>query len=45
MTQIAEQLMQLVGRDVFGESALVGDTRWAGSYGVNADFIARDNCR
>ena len=33
------------GRDVFGESAMVGDERWAGSYGVHADFIARDNCR
>ena len=39
------QLITCVGRDVFGESALIGDMRWAGSYGVNADYIARDNCR
>jgi hypothetical protein len=32
-------------RDVFGDSALVGDLRWAGTYGVSGDFIARDNCR
>ena len=23
---------------------MVGDERWAGSYGVDADFVARDNC-
>jgi hypothetical protein len=32
-------------RDVFGDCALVGDSRWAGTYGVSGDFIARDNCR
>ena len=32
-------------RDAFGDSALVGDQRWAGTYGVSGDFIARDNCR
>ncbi len=32
-------------RDVFGDCALVGDNRWAGTYGVSGDFIARDNCR
>ena len=32
-------------RDVIGDSALVGDPRWAGSFGVSGDFIARDNCR
>ncbi len=32
-------------RDVFGDCALIGDGRWAGSYGVSGDFIARDNCR
>jgi hypothetical protein len=32
-------------RDVFGDCALVGDLRWAGTYGVSGDFIARDNCR
>ena len=32
-------------RDVFGECALIGDSRWAGTYGVCGDFISRDNCR
>ncbi len=32
-------------RDVFGDCALVGDLRWAGTFGVSGDFIARDNCR
>ena len=31
-------------RDVVGDCARVGDERWAGSYGVEADFVARDNC-
>ena len=35
----------LLLRDVFGDCALVGDHRWAGTYGVSGDFIARDNCR
>ena len=30
---------------MFGDCALVGDARWAGTYGVDGDFIARDNCR
>jgi hypothetical protein len=30
---------------VFGDCALVGDERWAGTYGVSGDYIARDNCR
>jgi hypothetical protein len=36
---------EIIGRDVFGDSALVGDFRWAGTFGVSGDFIARDNCR
>ena len=31
-------------RDAFGESSIVGDKRWAGSYGVNIDFVARSHC-
>ena len=30
---------------MFGDCALVGDERWAGTYGVSGDYIARDNCR
>ncbi len=31
-------------RDSIGSSAIVGDPRWAGAYGVEADFIARGHC-
>jgi hypothetical protein len=31
-------------RDSIGGSVVVGDTRWAGSFGVNADFVARTHC-
>jgi hypothetical protein len=27
-----------------GDSALSGDLRWAGTYGVNIDFVARSHC-
>ncbi len=37
--------MDSFSRDVIGDSALVGDPRWAGTFGVSGDFIARDNCR
>ena len=30
-------------RDSIGSSVVVDDTRWAGSYGVDADFIARSH--
>ncbi len=30
---------------MFGDCSLVGDARWAGTYGVVGDYIARDNCR
>ena len=32
------------GSDSIGDSAIAGDTRWSGSYGVNVDFIARSHC-
>jgi hypothetical protein len=34
----------LCGRDAYGESSIAGDKRWAGSYGVNIDFVARSHC-
>mmetsp|Transcript_59836 Transcript_59836/g.125045 ORF Transcript_59836/g.125045 Transcript_59836/m.125045 type:complete len:351 (+) Transcript_59836:1933-2985(+) len=30
--------------DVFGENAILGDRRWAGAYGVDADFVAGEHC-
>jgi hypothetical protein len=37
-------LLMLVCRDCIGDSALAGDLRWAGTYGVNIDFVARSHC-
>jgi hypothetical protein len=34
----------LNGRDSIGASAITGDLRWAGSFGVNIDFVARSHC-
>jgi hypothetical protein len=31
-------------RDCIGDGSIVGDTRWAGTFGVQADFIARTHC-
>jgi hypothetical protein len=31
-------------RDSIGSSSIVGDKRWAGAFGVDADFIARGHC-
>ena len=31
-------------RDAVGDSSVAGDTRWAGTYGVNVDFVARSHC-
>ena len=33
-----------VDRDSIGSSCVVGDHRWAGTYGVQADFIAKSHC-
>ena len=30
--------------DVFGDGCISGDRRWTGSYGVDADVVARVNC-
>ena len=32
------------GRDSIGASIVVGDTRWGGTFGVDADFVARTHC-
>jgi hypothetical protein len=31
-------------RDVFGDTSILGDHRWAGAYGIDADFIAGEHC-
>ncbi len=31
-------------RDSIGDCAVAGDTRWAGTFGVNVDFVARSHC-
>eukprot|EP00291_Cryptomonas_curvata_P030917 CAMPEP_0172211178 /NCGR_PEP_ID=MMETSP1050-20130122/36254_1 /TAXON_ID=233186 /ORGANISM="Cryptomonas curvata, Strain CCAP979/52" /LENGTH=372 /DNA_ID=CAMNT_0012891593 /DNA_START=340 /DNA_END=1458 /DNA_ORIENTATION=+ len=30
--------------DSFGDTSIVGDTRWAGKYGIQADFVAVSHC-
>ncbi len=32
------------GSDSIGGCSIVGDKRWAGAYGINADFIASSHC-
>ena len=32
------------GRDSIGSSSVIGDNRWAGTYGVDADFVAKTHC-
>jgi hypothetical protein len=36
--------MEMVFRDSFGGGTIVGDLRWAGAYGIQADFVARSHC-
>jgi hypothetical protein len=31
-------------RDSIGGCSIAGDQRWAGAYGMKADFIARSHC-
>ncbi len=31
-------------RDVIGSDTVIGDDRWAGAWGVRADFIAKTVC-
>jgi hypothetical protein len=28
-----------------GDNSILGDTRWGGLYGVDADFVAAENCK
>ena len=37
-------MKQSFSRDTIGSSCVLGDSRWAGSYGVKADFIAQSHC-
>ncbi len=32
------------GRDCIGDCSITGDLRWAGTFGVNLDFVARSHC-
>ena len=36
--------LTLCCRDSIGSSAVIGDLRWAGQFGVNADFVAKGHC-
>ena len=31
-------------RDLLGDTSILGDERWAGSYGINANFVAGLHC-
>ncbi len=33
-----------VCRDPVGDCVVAGDLRWAGTFGVNVDFVARSHC-
>ncbi len=35
---------RLWDRDSIGDAAIAGDIRWAGSFGVNVDLVARSHC-
>jgi hypothetical protein len=34
----------LIDSESIGSSSVIGDSRWAGDYGVNADLIAVTHC-
>ncbi len=36
--------LSLACRDCIGDCVLAGDLRWAGTFGVNLDFVARSHC-
>ena len=36
--------MFLLSREGFGDLSILGDPRWAGAFGIHADFVAVDNC-
>ena len=31
-------------RDTIGSSSIVGDHRWSGAFGVDADYVAKGHC-
>ena len=42
MLYFADQYYHI--RDSIGDCVLAGDKRWAGTFGVNVDFVARSHC-
>lgn len=38
-------LLYQCGRGSIGDNAILGDVRWAGMYGAEADFVANENCK
>ena len=43
LRQISE-LCFLCCRDCVGDSCVVGDSRWVGTYGVSVDLVALSHC-
>jgi hypothetical protein len=41
---ITESANEYHHRDTIGDSAIIGDDRWAGTFGVEADFVATTHC-
>jgi hypothetical protein len=41
---IKPRYLKCICRDIFGDTSILGDKRWAGSYGVDANFIAGKHC-
>ena len=42
--KLEPKLFVVLYRDCIGDGSVVGDTRWAGTFGIQADFIARTHC-
>ena len=42
--EISEIIIQFSFSDSIGDNSIAGDKRWAGSFGVNVDFVARTHC-
>jgi hypothetical protein len=38
------EFILLLSRESIGSSCILGDDRWAGTYGVSADYIALTHC-
>jgi hypothetical protein len=41
---LMQHLGMIAHRDLIGDSAVIGDSRWGGSWGIQADFLARTRC-